>query len=161
MRGAQIECLDQRRKAIGIVRQAEARRNVLRATGSRLVPRDHGEIAAQRRDLRPPEPAVGGGAVGEHERRALAGELVGDLHPVRLDELHCRTLSEGPCGGSRGVAWIAAGGQHSDHPVARCARDGRRRGQGLQRRHAAMLSGSVRAEQPGPATVEPYRGEGV
>lgn len=92
MRGTERERFDQRREPVRIVRQAEARRQVRRATSSRLVPGDDRELVAKRGRLRAPCAAVQGGAVGEDQWRTLAHAFIGDLEPVRADDLHMRNV---------------------------------------------------------------------
>jgi hypothetical protein len=93
VRRAERERLDQRREAVRVVRQAEIRRHIRGAARPRLVPGDDRELAGQRGELRLPQAAVLGGAVHEHQRRPLADALVGDLQPVRPDDLHRRNRS--------------------------------------------------------------------
>ena len=88
VRRAERERLDQRREAVRVVRQAEVRRHIRGAARARLVPGDDRELVGQGGELRLPHAAVLGGAVHEHQRRPLADALVGDLEPVRPDDLH-------------------------------------------------------------------------
>ena len=90
VRRAGRERLDQRREAVRVVRQAEIRGHIRGASRPRLVPGDDRELVGQSSELRPPHAAVLGGAVHEHQRRPRADALVGDLEPVRPDDLHRR-----------------------------------------------------------------------
>ena len=92
MRGAQRERLDQRGEAARVVRQPEARGQIRGAPCPRLVPGDDRELVGERGELRPPHPAVLGGAVHEHERRPSADPRIGDLEPVRPDDIHALSL---------------------------------------------------------------------
>ena len=92
VRRAERECLDQRREAARVVRQAEIRRQVRGAARAGLVPGDDRELVGQGGELRLPCAAVLGGAVHEHQRRPVADTPVGDLEPMRPDELHRRNL---------------------------------------------------------------------
>jgi hypothetical protein len=58
----------------------------------RLVSGDDPELVGRRCELRSPDATVLGGTAYEHERRPLANALVGDLEPIRSDDLHRRTL---------------------------------------------------------------------
>ena len=100
MRWPEIERDDQGRKAVRVVRQREIRGHVRRATRPRLVPRDDGELVRQRGELWPPHAGIHRGAVHEHERRPFADALVGDLEPVRPNDLHLLNLHAG--GAERG-----------------------------------------------------------
>jgi hypothetical protein len=91
----QIERTDQRREAVGVVRQAEIRGHVRGATRPRLVPGHDGELLGQGGELRLPHAGIHRGAVHEHERRPFADALVGDLEPVRPNDLHRRNLHAG------------------------------------------------------------------
>jgi hypothetical protein len=88
----EIELADQRREAVGVVRQAEIRRHVRRATRPRLIPGDDGELVGQGSELWAPHTGIHRGAVHEHERRPFAGTLIGNLEPVAPHDLHCRNL---------------------------------------------------------------------
>ena len=102
VRRAERERLDQRREAVRVVRQAEIRGHIGGAARPRLVPGDDRELVGQGGELRPPHAAVRGGAVHEHQRRPLADALIGDLEPVRPDDLHRRkpTCTAGAKGSS-------------------------------------------------------------
>lgn len=91
--GAERQRVDQRREAIGVVRQAEVRRHIRGAARPRLVPGDDAELVGQGSELRPPHPAVIAGAVHEQQRRSLTDALIGDLKPVRLEDLHRRQVT--------------------------------------------------------------------
>jgi hypothetical protein len=93
VRGAERKRLDQRRKAVRVIRQPEFHRQIGGAASPRLIPGDDGELTGQCGQLRLPHAAVFGGAVDEHQRRPLADALVGDVEPVRTEDLHCRNLS--------------------------------------------------------------------
>ncbi len=90
VRRAERDLLDQRRKTVCVVREAEVRGHVRGATRPRLVPGDHSELVRQVGHLRPPHATVDGGTVYQYERRPLADPLVGDLEPARPDDLHRR-----------------------------------------------------------------------
>ena len=95
------ERVDNRREAVRVVGQVEARGHIVRAARARLVPGDDGELVCQGRKLRPPHAAVHPGAVHKHERRPLADALVGDLDAIRPNDLHGRNLHAS----SRPKAW--------------------------------------------------------
>ena len=95
MRGAERERFDQRREAVRVIREAETRRHIRGAARPRLVPGYDRELVSQGGELRLPHPAVLGRAVHEHQRRPLADALVGDLEPVRPDELHRHNVHGG------------------------------------------------------------------
>ena len=88
VRWAEGERLDHPREAMRVVGQAEARRQIVRAARAGLVPGDDRELVGQSRELGLPHAAVDPGAVHEHERRPVADALVGDLEPVRANDLH-------------------------------------------------------------------------
>ncbi len=88
----ELERLDQRREAVRVIREAEIRGHVRGAARPRLVSGDDPELVGQRGELRPPDATVLGGTAYEHERQPLANALVGDLEPIRSDDLHRRTL---------------------------------------------------------------------
>jgi hypothetical protein len=92
---AERERLDQRREAVRVVRQAEIRGHIGGVARARLVPGHDGELVRQRGELRPPQAAIRGGAVYEHQRRPLADALVGDLESVRQGDPHRRNLHPG------------------------------------------------------------------
>ena len=80
--------LDQRRKAVRVVRQAEVRGHVRGATGPRLVPGNDGVLVREGGRLWLPHAAVHGRTVNEHQRPPFAQTLIGDLEPVRPNDLH-------------------------------------------------------------------------
>src|SRR5215216_6055827 len=88
MSGPEIEGIDQRREAVRIVREAKIRGHVGRATRSRLVPRDDGELVCKRGELWLPNAGILRRTVHEHERRPLAGALVDDLESGRPNDVH-------------------------------------------------------------------------
>ena len=92
VRRAQRERLDQRRQAVRVVGQTESLGQVGGVARSGFVPRDDRELVGQAGELRPPDASVLGGAMDQHQRRALAEALVGDLKPVRTNDLHRRNL---------------------------------------------------------------------
>ena len=92
VRRAERDRVDQRRKAVRVLREAEVRGHVRGAARSRLVPGDHRELVRQVGQLRLPHAAVRGSTVDEHERRPLSGTLIGDLEPVRPHYLHRRNV---------------------------------------------------------------------
>ena len=92
VRRAERERIDQRREAIRVIRQAEIRGHIRGAARPRLVPGNDRELVGQGGNLRLPHPAILGGAVHEHQRRSLTDALVGDLEPIRPDDLHGRKL---------------------------------------------------------------------
>jgi hypothetical protein len=92
MRRAELERSNQRRQAVGVVRQAETFRQIRGAARPGFVPGDDGELVAQAGKLRLPETTVRGSTVHQHQRRALADSLVGYLQPARPDDLHRRDL---------------------------------------------------------------------
>jgi len=63
VRRSELEDLDQRRKAVGVVRQAEVRRDVRGAACSWFVPGDDRELVSEGGELRPPDSTVLGGAI--------------------------------------------------------------------------------------------------
>lgn len=102
VRGSEGEVPDQRRQAVRVVRQPEVRLHVGGAPRTGLVPGGDREVVSQRGELRPPGTPVLSPAVHEHERRTVAHALVGDLEPVRSQDLHCRNrpgigVSSGLC----------------------------------------------------------------
>ena len=78
----------QRRKAVRVVRQAEVRGHVRGATGPRLVPGNDGVLVREGGRLWLPHAAVHGRTVNEHQRPPFAQTLIGDLEPVRPNDLH-------------------------------------------------------------------------
>ena len=88
VRRAERDRLDQRREAVRVLRQAEARGHVRGATCPRLVPGDDRELVGQGSQLRLPYPTILGAAVYQDKRRPLADPLVRDLEPARPDDLH-------------------------------------------------------------------------
>jgi hypothetical protein len=95
VRRPQIERVDERRKAVRIVRENEIRGDVRRVTCARFVPGHEGELVSQPGELWLPHPRVRRGPVHKHQWRALADVLVGDLEPVRPNELHLLNLPLG------------------------------------------------------------------
>ena len=92
MRRAERERLDQGREAVRVAGEAEIRGHIRGTPRPGLIPGDNRELVGQGGELRSPHAAVLGDAVHEHERRPLADVLVGDLEPVRPDDLHRRDL---------------------------------------------------------------------
>lgn len=92
VRGAKRERLDHCHEAARVLPEAEIRRHIRGAPRSRLVPGDDRKLVGQGVELRLPHAAVLGSTVHEHQRRPLADALVGDLEPVRPDDLHRRNL---------------------------------------------------------------------
>ena len=93
MRRAEPYVLDHRREAVRVVGQGEARGEIGRAPGARLVPGDDGELPGESLELRPPETAVRHGAVGEHDRTPLAGPLILDVDAAGVDYRHGSTVT--------------------------------------------------------------------
>ena len=96
VRRAERNRVDQRRKAVRVVREAEIRGHVRGAARPRLVPGNDGELVRQGGQLRLPHATVHGGTVYEHQRRPFAGTLIGDLEPVRPNDLHRRNVHPAP-----------------------------------------------------------------
>src|SRR5215218_4078462 len=95
VRRTERERLDQCRETVRVVRQAEIRGYVGGSACARLIPRDDRELVGQSGELRPPDAAIRGGAVHEHQRRSRADTLVGELEPVHRNDLHRRNLLGG------------------------------------------------------------------
>ena len=92
VRRAERDRFDQRRQAAGVLGQAELRGHVGRPARAGLIPGDDRKLVRECGDLRPPQAAVRGGTMHEHQGRPLAGALISDLESARADDLHDRNL---------------------------------------------------------------------
>ncbi len=84
----QAERVDERRKAIGIVGQAERLGRIRRPASAGPIPRHHRELVGQAIELPAPRPAVLENPVQEDERWPFAHPLEGDTQPSHLDLVH-------------------------------------------------------------------------
>jgi hypothetical protein len=91
-------------RQMGVLRDSENDRQIRGAPRAGLVPGDDGQFVRQGGELRLPHAAVVAGAVHEHQRRPRAGALVGDLEPVRPDDLHHRHATRARPGAARRYA---------------------------------------------------------
>ena len=92
MGGGEVEGLDERRQVVDVlVEGALAGRRLALAVAAAVV-RHYPEPLGKLRDHQVPVVVVPPRAVHEHDRIALTGELVEDLHAVRFGKGHPKPL---------------------------------------------------------------------
>jgi len=88
VRRAQPDSLDDGCEAVRVAGQVELFGQIRGAPSTRFIPRNHGELVRQRRELRLPDTPVVPGAVHEQERRPFADALESDRETACANNLH-------------------------------------------------------------------------